>query len=226
MNGLVYISVKKFIFSMKSAVLISFLCLSIAVAGELDLTDELIEWVNTKYGSQAKLRVENWRDLLNVKIEAESDKLKQVNDFFNQIPYRSDFENWDKKDYWATPVESLGMNAADCEDYAIAKYFTLRELGVAPEKLRITYVKAIEINQAHMVLAYYEEPASIPLILDNLKPEIRSADKRKDLVPVYGFNAEGLWLAVNRGHGKHLGDSKRISLWNKVIKKMKQELKQ
>ena len=44
-------------------------------------------------------------------------------------------------DYWATPVESLRKGEADCEDYAIAKYFTLRQLGVADDKLRITYYK-------------------------------------------------------------------------------------
>ncbi len=201
-----------------------FLCCSLVLADGLELTDAVIEWVGAKYGLQAKQRAENWRELLNSQIEGEQNKLKKVNDFFNQLPYRDDFENWDTKDYWATPIEALGTNAADCEDYAIAKYFTLRELGVPSEKLRITYVKAIELNQAHMVLAYYRTPDAIPLVLDNIKPDILSADARKDLVPVYSFNAEGLWLAVNRGHGKRLGDSKKISLWTEVRKKMQQEL--
>jgi len=200
------------------------LCGSLAFAEGLQLTDAVIEWVGAKYGIQAKQRAQNWRMLLNSQIETENAKLKTVNEFFNQIPYRDDFENWAEKDYWATPIEALGTNAADCEDYAIAKYFTLRELGVSPEKLRITYVKAIELNQAHMVLAYYKTPDAIPLILDNLKTEINTADQRKDLVPVYSFNAEGLWLAVHRGHGKRLGDSRRIHLWTEVRKKMQQEL--
>ncbi|MBT8450228.1 MAG: transglutaminase-like cysteine peptidase, partial [Gammaproteobacteria bacterium] len=156
----------------------------------------------------------------------EKDKLTRVNNFFNEIPYRDDFENWDNKDYWATPIEMIGVNAADCEDYAIAKYFSLRDMGVSSEKLRITYVKAIEINQAHMVLAYYQKPDAIPLILDNLKPDIRSADKRNDLVPVYSFNAEGLWLAVNRGSGKRLGNASKVKLWSDLREKMKKELSQ
>ena len=199
---------------------------SLVIADGLQLTDAVIDWVGTKYGPQAKKRTEDWRNLMNSHISEEQGKLERVNEFFNQIPYHDDFEQWDAKDYWATPIELLGSNAADCEDYAIAKYFTLRELGVSSEKLRITYVKAIELNQAHMVLAYYRTPEAIPLILDNLKHQIRSADERKDLIPVYGFNAEGLWLAVNRGHGKRLGDSKKISLWNAVREKMKQELEQ
>lgn len=201
-----------------------FLSCSLVIADGLGLTDSVIEWVGKKYGTQAQQRASNWRDLLNSQIDGERNKLEKVNAFFNQIPYRDDYAHWDKKDYWATPIEVLGTNAADCEDYAIAKYFTLRELGVSPEKLRITYVKAIEINQAHMVLAYYKKPDAIPVILDNIKSDIRSADKRKDLVPVYSFNAEGLWLAVNRGHGKRLGDAKKIQLWTEVRNKMKQEL--
>lgn len=198
---------------------------SLVIADTMGLTDSVIDWVGQKYGQEAKQRTQNWRDLLRSEIPQEQDKLERVNAFFNQIPYSSDFEKWDMKDHWATPIETLGNNAADCEDYAIAKYFTLRELGVAPEKLRITYVKAIELDQAHMVLAYYEKPDAIPMILDNLKPDILSADKRIDLIPVYSFNAEGLWLAVNRGHGKRLGDSKRIKLWTQVREKMEQELK-
>ena len=206
--------------------LVGLLCCSIVIADGLQLTDKVIEWVGAKYGLQAKQRTESWRQLLNSQIDSERSKLERVNDFFNQIPFKEDYEHWDTKDYWATPIEALGTNAADCEDYAIAKYFTLRELGVSPDKLRITYVKAVEVSQAHMVLAYYQTPDAIPMILDNLKPEIRSADDRKDLIPVYSFNAEGLWLAVNRGHGKRIGDSRKISLWNEVRKKMQQELEQ
>ncbi len=53
------------------------------------------------------------------------------------------------------PLEFLGSNAGDCEDFTIAKYFSLLELGVSDKKLRLVYVKTIELNQFHMVLAYY-----------------------------------------------------------------------
>jgi predicted transglutaminase-like cysteine proteinase len=155
----------------------------------------------------------------------EREKLDRVNRFFNRVPYVSDFQNWNKKDYWATPIEVLGVNAADCEDYAIAKYFTLTELGVPSEKLRITYVKAVELQEAHMVLSYYEQEDEIPLILDNLRDEILPATKRKDLVPVYSFNAESIWSAVSRGQGKKLGSSSRIKLWEQLKQKMQEEIK-
>jgi len=136
----------------------------------------------------------------------------------------SDQKHWNRKDYWATPVEFLSTYGGDCEDFSIAKYFTLIELGVPDERLRITYVKAVLLNQAHMVLAYYEEAESEPLILDNLDREIRSASWRDDLTPVYSFNGEGLWFAKERGQGRRVeGGSKRINLWRDMNVRMDSE---
>ena len=61
-------------------------------------------------------------------------------------------------------------------------------MGVQIERLRITYVKSERRNQAHMVLAYYEDPTKEPLILDNLTSKILPATKRPDLTPVFSFN--------------------------------------
>ena len=115
-------------------------------------------------------------------------KLSLVNTFFNKTDFKSDISHWGKEDYWASPVELLSTNAGDCEDYSIAKYFTLMAMGVPVENLRITYVKAVKLNQAHMVLAYYAAPNEEPLILDNMTDEILPASERTDLVPVYSFN--------------------------------------
>ncbi len=141
------------------------------------------------------------------------------------MTYSSDDKRWGKADYGANPFEALGINAADCEDYAISKYLTLKELGVPEEKMRIMYVKALELNQAHMVLTYYPSPDAIPLVLDNLNPRILSANRRADLAPVYSFNAESLWLAKNMGRGKKLGSSKRLSLWQEYQKRLAKELR-
>lgn len=112
------------------------------------------------------------------------------------------------------------MNSADCEDYSLAKYFTLRQMGMAESKLRITYVKALELNEAHMVLAYYAEDAGEPLILDNLRSDILSASQRTDLRPVYSFNGEGIWSAVRRGRGRRLGSAENISLWQDFLQRL------
>jgi predicted transglutaminase-like cysteine proteinase len=118
-----------------------------------------------------------------------------------------------KSDYWATPIEFLLKGAGDCEDYSIAKYYTLLEMGVAENKMRITYVKSLTLNQAHMVLTYYESPQAIPFVLDNLITSIKPASERTDLLPVYSFNGSSLWLAKNKASGNPVGNSENLSLW-------------
>ncbi|RLA00148.1 MAG: sulfate adenylyltransferase, partial [Gammaproteobacteria bacterium] len=148
-----------------------------------------------------------------------------VNKFFNSnVLFIDDQSLWGKEDYWATPLEMLSIGAGDCEDYSIAKYFTLKELGMDEEKLRLTYVKAIDINQAHMVLTYFENKRAIPLVLDNLIVEIKPANLRTDLIPVYSFNGTGLWLAKSRGGSQRVGDASRLSLWEELESRMKNNI--
>ncbi|WP_347177307.1 cysteine protease LapG [Pseudomonas sp. GOM6] len=169
-------------------------------------------------------RINEWQQLLDGQSgRSEYEQLKAVNQFFNlRLRFRDDIALWRVNDYWATPVEALARGAGDCEDFAIAKYFSLRQLGVPSEKLRITYVKALRQNQAHMVLTYYPQPTAIPLVLDNLIDAIEPANRRNDLVPVYAFNAEGLWLP-GAGGGKQVGDAKRLSRWQDLLQKMRAE---
>lgn len=197
------------------------------LADRLDLSDKLLAFVEKKYGAAAHKRVTEWKRLMETnRGKSETEKLELVNNFFNQTPFISDAEHWGKEDYWATPIEMLATNGGDCEDFAISKYFTLVQLGVPVQKLQITYVKALNwnpINQAHMVLAYYSTQEAVPVILDNLIPEIRSASLRKDLIPVYSFNGEGLWLAKERGLGKNVGGSDRIKLWKDLSSRIGKE---
>jgi len=177
-----------------------------------------------RYGSlgDARTRIQAWQTLLEDSSHlAEQDKLDNVNRFFNRhIRFGDDSRVWKQVDYWATPIESLIKGAGDCEDYAIGKYFSLRRLGIPSEKLRITYVKALRLNQAHMVLTYYANPAAEPLVLDNLINQIRPASRRQDLLPVYAFNAEGLYLPGSRSKKS---DSKKLSRWQDLLKKMRTE---
>jgi predicted transglutaminase-like cysteine proteinase len=155
-------------------------------------------------------------------------KLKAVNDFYNQrLAYMEDIDNWGQLDYWASPLESLGKGAGDCEDYAIGKYFTLTSLGVPHARLRMVYVRASIAGApngfvAHMVLAYYPTPEAEPLVLDNLQPAIRPAGERPDLAPVFSFNAEGLWQGVGsiRANGDPLT---RLSKWREVLTRARQD---
>lgn len=166
-----------------------------------------IAQIEKKYGKQAKQRVEQWDSLIqSSKNESTLNKLKNVNDFFNKIPYKTDLAHWKKKDYWATPIEFMGTGAGDCEDYAIAKYFSLINLGIPEDKLRITYVTYRKLNskyeEAHMVLTYYHKVGAEPIVLDNINKSLQLASKRPDLKPVYSFNASGLWQAKTKGESR------------------------
>jgi predicted transglutaminase-like cysteine proteinase len=170
----------------------------------------------------AKTRIQAWQTLLEDSAHlAKQDKLDYANRFFNrQIRFADDSRVWQQVDYWAMPIESLIKAAGDCEDYAIAKYFSLRRLGIPSEMLRITYAKALRLNQAHMVLTYYPSPAAEPLVLDNLINRIRPASQRQDLLPVYAFNAEALYWPGSRSKKS---DSKKLSRWQDLLQKMRTE---
>ena len=154
-------------------------------------------------------------------------QLQSINEFFNRrIVFRDDVHVWGQVDYWASPFEMLGKGEGDCEDFALAKYFSLRAVGVAANKLRLVYVRA-ELGgpggpvQAHMVLAYYALPDAEPLILDNLISELRPASRRPDLTPVFSFNADGLWQGTG---AQSAGDPlARLSRWRDALAKARAE---
>jgi predicted transglutaminase-like cysteine proteinase len=196
--------------------------LGLVVADSLRLSETLLAHIQQKYGIAARQRVISWERVIDSSRVARSnrEKLEQVNRFFNKLRFIDDSKHWGKRDYWATPVEFLSTNGGDCEDFSIAKYFTLLKAGVPRERLRLTYVKALKLNQAHMVLTYYETPGAEPLVLDNLIKDIRPASLRKDLLPVYSFNGEGLWLAKQRGSGQFVAKASRIHRWNDLMQRM------
>ena len=154
-------------------------------------------------------------------------RLQAINQFYNRrILFRDDAAVWGQVDYWASPLETLNMGQGDCEDFAIAKYFSLVALGVPVTKLRLVYVRAQVggpqgVVQAHMVLAYHASAEAEPLILDNLISEIRPASRRPDLVPVFSFNGDGLWQGVG---SQAAGDPvARLSRWRETLAKARAE---
>jgi predicted transglutaminase-like cysteine proteinase len=194
-----------------------------AVIGEnFQINRELLKQAEIKYGKDAGTRLLEWEDMIRKdKSKSDREKLEKVNQFFNtRIRFVNDIDLWGVQDYWATPFETLCRKAGDCEDFAIAKFFTLKAIGMPEEKLNIMYVKALQYGIAHMVLAYYSTPGAEPLILDNLIDGIAFASKRPDLLPVFGFNGGGLWTAKQRSKGELPGSSDRLKPWQNLQKKM------
>jgi len=154
----------------------------------------IIEKIGKKYGVFAKKRFFYLQKMLDEEKDAdELSKLRAVNQFFNDVKYRSDMKIYHHKDYWATPLEFLGKDMGDCEDYVISKYFALKYLGINPRKMFFTYVKSTKFKASHMVLTYFKTPRSEPLILDNNNRRIFPASKRRDLRPIYNFNGDTLY---------------------------------
>jgi len=190
-------------------------CLLIGAALGLVFEPSELDKIEQKYGAVARRRFSDWQQLINnVSGRSDLEKLNLVNDFFNQnTAFIEDKILWRQEDYWATPSEFLAQGAGDCEDYSIAKYFSLVEMGVDENKLRITYVKAVVLNQAHMVLTYYATADQTPLILDNLMPAIKPANQREDLVPVYSFNGTSLWMTRNKTSSSPDSGADQLSIW-------------
>ncbi|MGA8259448.1 MAG: transglutaminase-like cysteine peptidase [Arenicellales bacterium] len=198
---------------------------SVALARFTGFSDDFLSFIHQKYGSRAEHTMEKWAELVKTsRALPERKKLEVVNRFFNRnIWFVSDIKHWGKQDYWATPMETMATLGGDCEDFTIAKYFTLRELDVPDERLRLTYVRATRINAPHMVLAYYPTQSSEPLILDNLIDDIEPASERRDLIPVYSFNGRNLWQARQFDEGRQVGSAANVNLWTNVIQRMRRE---
>lgn len=193
-------------------------------------TDRLLAAITQRFGTGASQPYQDWTKLLaDIKNVSTPDKLKRVNEFFNRrIQFADDQQTWGQSEYWATPMETLGKGAGDCEDFTIAKYFTLLGAGIPNEQLRLIYVKArigganSAVMQAHMVLAFYSTPDAEPVVLDNLITDIRPAGRRTDLQPVFSFNSQGLWAGAGNGAQAQDGTG-RLSRWQDLLQRAKKE---
>jgi predicted transglutaminase-like cysteine proteinase len=192
------------------------------------LSHAIFEKYGAKFGAEALSRLRNWQGFLESlkRPSSQTDELAildKVNSFFNLVPFSNDLKQWGIGDYWATPAEMVASNGADCEDYAIAKYFALKELGIPIDRLMISYVKIPSRAEAHMVLAYFPRGGAVPLILDNLQERIVPAAERADLIPIYSFNDDFLQMGLGDQPSKKIGDADRIENWRDLLIKLRRE---
>ena len=173
--------------------LLALLLLSPSILSAELITKKLESDAGKKYGNFASNRFKSINQELLIELQNASEikKLNLVNTWVNYIKYRSDQKVYGKSDYWATLYEFVGKNMGDCEDYTIAKYYILKELGVDPKRMKFTYV--IYKNRrgkkiSHMVLSYLKVPKPKSkkdiLILDNNNRLVLPASKRRDIVKV------------------------------------------
>lgn len=200
---------------MKQLILLIFISLIFVHAKSITLTNDDLKNIDNHPNKKAiKLRlikyIELRKKIKNLNLEK---KLNHVNAFYNRILPVHDATKYKVDDHWSTPKEFLLDGKGDCEDYAIAKYFTLKESGIPKEKLFLSVVKVKNATSYHMVLTYLENKKSMPLILDNLSFKVLPFSKRKDLEPKFIFNEVEAFTLKNKRIDKQV----RIN-WGKVNK--------
>ena len=121
------------------------------------------------------------------------DQIQAVNQFLNQWQYKTDEQNYGQRDYWAAPLEFL-RRSGDCEDYAIAKYVSLRQLGFAAADLRLVVLRDVVRDLPHAVLAVYLDGQVY--VLDNLTSAVLPQEQVSQYVPYYSINETTRWAHV------------------------------
>ena len=135
-----------------------------------------------------------WQEMIQSQTgQVAMDQLISVNRFLNNWQYKPDSENYGRRDYWATPLEFLRLSG-DCEDYAIVKYVTLRQLGYPAERLRLVVVRDTARELAHAVLAVYLDDGVY--VMDNLTSAVLPQDRVRHYVPYYSTNEASRWAHV------------------------------
>jgi len=145
-------------------------------------------------------------------------KLAYVNAFFNKILPINDATKYSYDDYWATRKEFIIEGQGDCEDYVIAKYFTLIELGIKKKNLYFAVVQVKGKTSYHMNLLYLETPKSVPLVLDNLSFKVVPLPVRKKLITKFAFNEYNSHNLTKTGLGKKVNiDWGDVNKWEVLL---------
>lgn len=178
--------------------------------------------------NDARSRIRNWQSFIDdMRRKSEADVIPAVNAYINSMHFVDDANLWEKSDYWATPLQMLAAGAGDCEDFAIAKYFTLKALGISEDHLRITYVwhrdMRTGIREPHMVLTYTATESHELLVLDILTNDIRPLTQHQEMEPVYGINSNGLWLVGDNSQLIAAGNPTQLPQWRNLIQEIESD---
>lgn len=136
--------------------------------------------------------LKEWKEFLaEQKGRDKRSQIEAVNNFMNRQRYLTDPRNYNDPDYWATPAQFLNRDG-DCEDYAIAKFMSLRALGFSNDELRIVVVQDLNLRLGHAILAVYLDGDA--LILDNQVRQVVRSASIHHYKPIYSINEQYWWL--------------------------------
>jgi predicted transglutaminase-like cysteine proteinase len=144
-----------------------------------------------------RCNMKRWQAFLHkVKKSGRMAQLDAVNRYMNRAAYITDPVNYGVPDYWATPRQFFQKDG-DCEDYAIAKYMSLRELGWPVDALRIVVLLDENLKLPHAVLVVRMDGRTY--VLDNQIEQVVTDDRIHHYRPIYSINEKAWWL-----HRKHV----------------------
>jgi predicted transglutaminase-like cysteine proteinase len=152
------------------------------------------QYLSNSLPTSGKNQRQRWKQFKSTIVSASRmQQLRKVNTYFNKWPYRLDEENWGQREYWASPPEFV-KKSGDCEDYAIAKYYALRELGVPASSMRIVALMDNIRRLGHAVLVVFHEGDA--WVLDNQTKLVLSHSKFSHYVPQFSVNETNRWAHI------------------------------
>ncbi len=172
--------------------------------------DEFPKWVGVldkkkdEFGSYDKkcakdskkfyCNIKDWLTFIDsIKGISKEQQLREINSFANKKKYTLDINNWGKTDYWESPGEFLFKNG-DCEDYAIIKYMSLKQLGFDTGELRIVVLMDNNLRLYHSILAVYQ--GDEVFILDNQLKNVTKAANIYHYSPIFSINESKWWRHI------------------------------
>lgn len=135
--------------------------------------------------------IEKWNNLISsLRHENKLRQLITVNKWFNRIQYRFDEDAYNSIDYWADTKELIEQKG-DCEDFALAKYYTLRQLGFDANKMKISVVYDEDSKTNHAVLMVYDD--NTRYLMDINTDSMDPSPMEYRYKTIYTFNEQTAW---------------------------------
>lgn len=124
---------------------------------------------------------------------SQEQEIAAVNDYINRsITYAEDSQVWGVNDYWTSPTEVLSKGYGDCEDYAIAKYYSLKMLGISEDKMRVVVLNDERKNVLHAILVVDNDQGT-NYVLDNQNERVMMDTQIAYYKPIYSINEHNWW---------------------------------
>lgn len=182
-------------------------------------------YLSSQTSEKSKAILKDYERFMNeTALKSPTIQLEAVNFYINTIVPRHDEQNYQQEDYWASRGEFLSKGGGDCEDYAIAKFYTLKDLGFDTQKMGLCVVKEQGKDFWHMVLFVFGKAKEEPLVLDNRNFKVLPLSKRVDLVEIKEcMNEEGTFKFENNAFVL-MGSRKPHKAFYKILERSKKEV--